>query len=37
MGGGIPLLEANRVGCDVLGYDINPMAALVHGSSAALR
>lgn len=26
MGGGIPLLEANRVGCDVVGFDINPMA-----------
>jgi adenine-specific DNA methylase len=26
MGGGIPLLEANRVGCGVIGYDINPMA-----------
>ena len=26
MGGGTPLLEANRVGCDVIGYDINPMA-----------
>jgi putative DNA methylase len=26
MGGGIPLLEANRVGCDVIGCDINPMA-----------
>ena len=26
MGGGIPLLEANRVGCAVTGYDINPMA-----------
>ncbi len=26
MGGGIPLLEANRIGCDVTGYDINPMA-----------
>ncbi len=26
MGGGIPLLEANRVGCDVTGFDINPMA-----------
>jgi len=25
-GGGTPLLEANRVGCDVIGYDINPMA-----------
>ena len=29
MGGGTPLLEANRVGCEVLGYDINPMAAWV--------
>lgn len=26
MGGGIPLLEANRLGCDIIGYDINPMA-----------
>jgi putative DNA methylase len=26
MGGGTPLIEANRVGCDVLGFDINPMA-----------
>ncbi len=26
MGGGTPLLEANRMGCDVIGYDINPMA-----------
>ncbi len=26
MGGGTPLIEANRVGCDILGYDINPMA-----------
>jgi adenine-specific DNA methylase len=26
MGGGTPLLEANRVGCDILGFDINPMA-----------
>ncbi|MGV1099638.1 DUF1156 domain-containing protein [Thiovibrio sp. JS02] len=26
MGGGTPLVEANRVGCDVEGYDINPMA-----------
>lgn len=26
MGGGTPLLEANRAGCDVVGYDINPMA-----------
>src|SRR5688572_21323026 len=24
MGGGTPLLEANRVGCNVIGYDINP-------------
>ena len=26
MGGGTPILEANRVGCDVTGLDINPMA-----------
>lgn len=26
MGGGTPLLEANRIGCDVVGFDINPMA-----------
>ena len=26
MGGGTPLLEANRLGCNILGYDINPMA-----------
>ena len=26
MGGGTPLLEANRLGFDVVGYDINPMA-----------
>ena len=26
MGGGTPLLEANRLGCDIVGYDINPMA-----------
>jgi adenine-specific DNA methylase len=26
MGGGTPLIEANRVGCDTVGYDINPMA-----------
>lgn len=26
MGGGTPLIEANRVGCDVAGWDINPMA-----------
>ncbi len=26
MGGGTPLLEANRAGCDVIGFDINPMS-----------
>lgn len=26
MGGGTPLLEANRLGCDVVGLDINPMS-----------
>jgi adenine-specific DNA methylase len=26
MGGGTPILEANRVGCDVTGFDINPMS-----------
>lgn len=26
MGGGTPLIEANRLGCDILGCDINPMA-----------
>ncbi len=26
MGGGSPILEANRVGCDVTGFDINPMS-----------
>lgn len=29
MGGGTPLLEANRVGCDVVGLDINPMSAWI--------
>ena len=29
MGGGTPLFEANRVGCDVTGFDINPMAAWI--------
>ena len=29
MGGGTPLLEANRLGCDVIGTDINPMATWV--------
>jgi adenine-specific DNA methylase len=26
MGGGTPLLEANRVGCNITGFDINPMS-----------
>ena len=26
MGGGTPILEANRLGCEVIGHDINPMA-----------
>ncbi|MCC9077619.1 DUF1156 domain-containing protein [Litorilinea aerophila] len=26
MGGGTPLLEANRMGCEVIGFDINPMS-----------
>jgi putative DNA methylase len=26
MGGGTPLIEANRLGCEIIGYDINPMA-----------
>lgn len=29
MGGGTPLIEANRIGCDVLGFDINPMSAWI--------
>ena len=29
MGGGTPLLEANRIGCDVEGFDINPMSAWI--------
>jgi len=29
MGGGTPLLEANRLGCHVIGCDINPMAAWI--------
>lgn len=29
MGGGTPLMEANRIGCDVIGADINPMAAWI--------
>jgi adenine-specific DNA methylase len=26
MGGGTPILEANRLGCHVIGFDINPMS-----------
>jgi adenine-specific DNA methylase len=26
MGGGTPLVEANRLGCNVIGFDINPMS-----------
>ena len=29
MGGGTPLLEANRLGCNVIGADINPMATWI--------
>ncbi|MCY4548804.1 MAG: hypothetical protein OXC28_10585, partial [Defluviicoccus sp.] len=29
MGGGTPLVEANRVGCDVEGFDVNPMSAWI--------
>ncbi len=29
MGGGTPLVEANRIGCDVEGLDINPMSAWI--------
>lgn len=29
MGGGTPLLEGNRLGCHVVGADINPMAAWI--------
>ena len=29
MGGGTPLIEANRVGCDVQGFDINTMASWI--------
>ena len=29
MGGGTPLIEANRLGCAVQGFDINPMATWV--------
>ena len=27
MGGGTPLIEANRLGCDVVGWDINPIGS----------
>lgn len=43
MGGGTPLIEANRVGCDVTGFDINPMASwivreeIAHLNRAAYR
>ena len=29
MGGGTPLLEANRLGCAVIGFDINPMSTWI--------
>ena len=29
MGGGTPLIEANRVGCDIVGFDVNPMATWI--------
>ena len=29
MGGGIPLIEANRIGCDIEGLDINPMSTWI--------
>jgi len=29
MGGGTPLLEANRIGCNIIGRDVNPMAAWI--------
>ena len=29
MGGGTPIIEANRVGCDVDGFDVNPMSAWI--------
>jgi len=38
MGGGTPLIKANRVGCDIVGYDINPMAYwIVRQLKGALR
>ncbi len=29
MGGGTPLVEANRMGCDIIGTEINPMATWI--------
>jgi adenine-specific DNA methylase len=29
MGGGTPLIEANRLGCNIIGTDINPMATWI--------
>lgn len=29
MGGGTPLIEANRIGCDTVGFDINPVSAWI--------
>lgn len=29
MGGGTPLIEANRLGCEITGFDINPMSAWI--------
>ncbi|CAI2718092.1 DUF1156 domain-containing protein [Nitrospina watsonii] len=29
MGGGTPLIEANRLGCNITGFDINPMATWI--------
>lgn len=29
MGGGTPLIEANRLGCDITGFDVNPMSAWI--------
>lgn len=29
MGGGTPLIEANRIGCDVQGLDVNPMSTWI--------
>lgn len=35
MGGGTPLLEANRAGCDIAGWDVNPMAWWIVGQELA--